>query len=148
LVCPARCLLQAIELELDPEEDGAVAEWFYEHQPLKYNSAFVNGPSYRRWKLPLPIMSTLYRWVAVFDTRYNPASGYGHLTSALVGYSPTEGQPVCPAGVAPVAAEAECRKETMLVLCYFLGVGDCFKKVWLVAGAENEGKLHTFKSQH
>ena len=55
-------VLQAIELELEPEEDGAVAEWFYEHQPLKYNSAFVNGPSYRRWKLPLPIMSTLYRW--------------------------------------------------------------------------------------
>ena len=30
-------------------------------QPLKYTK-FVNGPSYRKWKLPLPIMSTLYRW--------------------------------------------------------------------------------------
>jgi hypothetical protein len=37
-----------------------VYEWFYDHQPLKY-TAFVNGPSYRRWKLPLPIMSVLYR---------------------------------------------------------------------------------------
>jgi pre-mRNA-processing factor 8 len=38
----------------------AVFEWFYDHQPLKYTK-FVNGPSYRKWKLPLPIMATLYR---------------------------------------------------------------------------------------
>jgi hypothetical protein len=37
-----------------------VYQWFYEHQPLKH-TAFVNGPSYRRWKLPLPIMAVLYR---------------------------------------------------------------------------------------
>jgi len=37
-----------------------VYEWFYDHQPLKYTT-FVNGPSYRRWKLPLPIMAVLYR---------------------------------------------------------------------------------------
>ena len=35
-------------------------EWFYEDKPLKYTK-FVNGPSYRRWRLPLPVMSTLYR---------------------------------------------------------------------------------------
>jgi pre-mRNA-processing factor 8 len=52
--------MQAIELELDEEEDGPVYQWFYEHQPLKHTS-FVNGPSYRRWKLPLPIMAVLYR---------------------------------------------------------------------------------------
>jgi len=52
--------LEAIELELDEEEDAAVYEWFYDHQPLKYTK-FVNGPSYRKWKLPLPIMATLYR---------------------------------------------------------------------------------------
>lgn len=51
---------QAIELELDEEEDGPVYEWLYDHQPLKYTS-FVNGPTYRRWKLPLPIMAVLYR---------------------------------------------------------------------------------------
>lgn len=33
---------------------------FYDHQPLRFTK-FVNGPSYRKWKLPLPIMSTLYR---------------------------------------------------------------------------------------
>ena len=52
--------LEAIEMELDEDEDAAVFEWFYDHQPLKYTK-FVNGPSYRKWKLPLPIMSTLYR---------------------------------------------------------------------------------------
>ncbi len=36
---------------------------FYDHQPLKFTK-FVNGPSYRKWKLPLPIMSTLYRLAA------------------------------------------------------------------------------------
>ena len=47
-------------MELEEEEDGPVVEWFYDHQPLKY-SKFVNGPTYRRWKLPLPVMSVLYR---------------------------------------------------------------------------------------
>ena len=50
-----------LQLELDEEEDGPVVDWFYDHQPLKY-SKLVNGPSYRRWKLPLPVMSVLYRW--------------------------------------------------------------------------------------
>lgn len=52
--------LEAIELELDEEEDSAVFDWFYDHKPLQYTK-FVNGPSYRRWRLPLDIMSTLYR---------------------------------------------------------------------------------------
>ena len=60
--------LEAIELDLDPEEDGAVAEWLYDtHRPLQYSNddeeggGYVNGPSYKRWRLPLPIMSTLHR---------------------------------------------------------------------------------------
>ena len=52
--------LEAIELELDDEEDSAVKEWLYDDRPLQHTS-FVNGPSYRRWRLPLPVMSTLYR---------------------------------------------------------------------------------------
>lgn len=52
--------LEAIELELDEEEDSSVYDWFYDDHPLKFTK-FVNGPSYRSWKLPLPIMSTLYR---------------------------------------------------------------------------------------
>lgn len=27
--------LEAIQMELDPEEDSSCAEWLYEHQPLK-----------------------------------------------------------------------------------------------------------------
>ena len=52
--------LEAIELELDEDEDAAVYGWLYDKQPLQY-TRMVNGPSYRRWKLPLPIMATLYR---------------------------------------------------------------------------------------
>ncbi|KAG7225970.1 hypothetical protein INR49_018571, partial [Caranx melampygus] len=53
--------LEAIQMELDPEEDGSVVEWFYEHQPLKDTAKFVNGTTYRRWQFTLPMMSTLYR---------------------------------------------------------------------------------------
>ena len=52
--------LEAVELELDEEEDSAVYEWFYDHYPLRWTK-FVNGTSYRKWQLPLPIMATLYR---------------------------------------------------------------------------------------
>ena len=52
--------LEAIQLELDEQEDGAVFDWFYDHMPLRYTK-FVNGPSYRRWQLTLPVMATLYR---------------------------------------------------------------------------------------
>lgn len=52
--------LEAIELELDEDEDAPVYKWFYDNKPLQY-SKMVNGPSYKKWKLPLPVMSTLYR---------------------------------------------------------------------------------------
>ncbi|XP_076032187.1 pre-mRNA processing factor 8 [Oratosquilla oratoria] len=52
--------LEAIQIELDPEEDGEVMEWFYEHKPL-LDTKHVNGPTYRKWKLSLPQMATLYR---------------------------------------------------------------------------------------
>lgn len=47
--CPAR-----------PTPGRAPPQWFYENKPLQYTK-MVNGPSYKRWKLPLPVMSTLYR---------------------------------------------------------------------------------------
>jgi pre-mRNA-processing factor 8 len=52
--------LDAIELELDEDEDEAVYDWFYDHKPL-VDSKHVNGTSYKKWKLPLPMMSNLYR---------------------------------------------------------------------------------------
>ncbi|GES84299.1 pre-mRNA-processing-splicing factor 8 [Rhizophagus clarus] len=52
--------LEAIQMELDEVEDAPVYDWFYDHKPLM-DTKFVNGSTYRRWKLSLPIMSTLYR---------------------------------------------------------------------------------------
>lgn len=50
----------AIRLQLDPEEDAAVLDWFYDPKPLM-GTKFVNGPTYRKWTLSLPIMATLRR---------------------------------------------------------------------------------------
>ncbi|KAG2230381.1 pre-mRNA-processing-splicing factor 8 [Thamnidium elegans] len=52
--------LEAIQMELDEEEDDAIYDWFYDNKPLM-DTKFVNGSSYRKWRLDLPIMSTLYR---------------------------------------------------------------------------------------
>ena len=45
---------EAIEMELDQEEDAAVYEHLYDDKPFLLTK-MVNGPSYRRWKLPLPV---------------------------------------------------------------------------------------------
>jgi pre-mRNA-processing factor 8 len=47
-------------MELDPNEDNAVYDWFYDHQALKHSKE-VNGPSYRKWTLPLNAMANLHR---------------------------------------------------------------------------------------
>jgi pre-mRNA-processing factor 8 len=60
---------EPVQLELDPDEDGPVYEWFYEHRALAFaqhgvpggGAGGVNGPSYKRWRLGLPVMATLYR---------------------------------------------------------------------------------------
>ncbi|KAL2493475.1 Pre-mRNA-processing-splicing factor [Abeliophyllum distichum] len=52
--------LEPIQLELDEEEDSAVNTWFYDHKPL-VKTKLINGPSYRKWHLSLPIMATLHR---------------------------------------------------------------------------------------
>ena len=68
--------LDAIELELDEEEDDAIFDWFYDHKPLEDDSRrFINGTSYKRWRLPLPIMSNLHRLASqllsdLFDKNY------------------------------------------------------------------------------
>ncbi|GLD92976.1 hypothetical protein PINS_up001568 [Pythium insidiosum] len=56
---------EAIAMELDEEDDEAVIQWIYDSKPL-VDSKFVNGPSYRRWKLPVPVMANLHRprWAA------------------------------------------------------------------------------------
>jgi len=53
--------LEAVQMELDEEEDAPVLNWLYDgHRPLQHTK-FVNGTSYRRWRLNVPIMGTLYR---------------------------------------------------------------------------------------
>jgi len=52
--------LEPIQLELDEDEDSAVYEWFYDYKPL-VKTKLINGPSYRRWHLSLPIMAALHR---------------------------------------------------------------------------------------
>ncbi|KAI8848655.1 pre-mRNA processing factor 8 [Chytridium lagenaria] len=52
--------LEAIQMELDDEEDKPVHDWFYDHKPL-LGTKMINGTTYRKWKLDLPVMSTLYR---------------------------------------------------------------------------------------
>ena len=52
--------LEAIQLEMDEDEDAAIKDWFYDHKPL-IDSVNVNGSSYRRWNLTLPQLACLYR---------------------------------------------------------------------------------------
>jgi len=52
--------LDPIQMDLDEQDDEPVIQWFYDHKPLMY-SPYVNGPSYRKWHLSLPIMANLYR---------------------------------------------------------------------------------------
>jgi len=52
---------EAIKMELNEAEDEAVSEWFYDHKPLLYTK-YVNGESYKTWRLPVPIMGNLYRF--------------------------------------------------------------------------------------
>lgn len=39
--------LEAIQMELDKEEDKDIYDWFYDHKPLQNAKFGVNGPSYR-----------------------------------------------------------------------------------------------------
>ncbi|CAK9297987.1 unnamed protein product [Gordionus sp. m RMFG-2023] len=52
--------LEPVQMDLDPEEDRAVLPWFYGHRAL-VGTKYINGSTYRKWQLSLPIMSTLYR---------------------------------------------------------------------------------------
>jgi len=56
----AEVVLEAVQLDLDEVDDDAIFDWFYDPKPL-IKSKFVNGTSYRTWRLPIEIMSNLYR---------------------------------------------------------------------------------------
>ena len=52
--------LEAIQIELDEDEDSAIKDWFYDSKPL-VDSVNVNGSTYRKWNLTLPQLACLYR---------------------------------------------------------------------------------------
>merc|ERR1719367_2356722 len=52
--------LEAIQIEMDNEEDSAIKDWFYDHKPL-LDTVNVNGSSYRKYILTLPQLACLYR---------------------------------------------------------------------------------------
>jgi pre-mRNA-processing factor 8 len=54
-------ILEAIQMELDEEEDDAVFDFFYDHKALAHDARYVPGPSYRQWRLPIPILANLHR---------------------------------------------------------------------------------------
>ncbi|UKK01357.1 Prp8 protein [Theileria orientalis] len=53
--------LESIQMQLDPDEDASVIDWFYDHKPLQYDQKRMNGTSYRKWFLTIEQMSVLYR---------------------------------------------------------------------------------------
>lgn len=53
--------LEAIQIELDEDEDGPVCEWFYDHKALQFEGKYIQGPSYKKWRFDVPIMGTLLR---------------------------------------------------------------------------------------
>lgn len=67
--------LDPIQMELDPEEDLPVIEWFYNKKNLINEKKHINGLTYRRWKFPLEVMSCLHRlgnqiMTDLMDTNY------------------------------------------------------------------------------
>lgn len=52
--------LEAIQMELDEDEDRAIYDWFYDHKPL-LDTKNVSGSAYKTWQLDLDQMSNLYR---------------------------------------------------------------------------------------
>ena len=52
--------LDPIWYDLDDKRDAAVIDWFYDERPLS-DTKFVNGTSYKTWRLPVSMMSNLHR---------------------------------------------------------------------------------------
>ena len=61
--------LEAIKMELDPDDDEAVYEWFYQPKPL-LGTPHINGPSYKRWRLTVSQMGTLHRLASQLMSDY------------------------------------------------------------------------------
>ena len=69
--------LDAIELQLDPDDDAPIADWFYSSSRPLEDTDQVDG-KYRNWKLSLPEQSVLYRLASQIlpDHSLNPNTYY------------------------------------------------------------------------
>ncbi len=91
-------------------KDAAVAEWLYEHKPLN-ETEFVNGPSYRNYRLNLPIVTTLHRLASgLLSDIVDPNCFYLFDKHALHGRS--EQYSTAPAQTAPPVAPAPASPPT------------------------------------
>lgn len=61
--------LEAINMELDPDDDEAVFDWFYDPKPL-LGTSHINGPSYKSWRLTVSQMGTLHRLASQLLSEY------------------------------------------------------------------------------
>lgn len=62
--------LEAIQLELDQDEDAPILDWFYDTKPL-LDTPHINGSSYKVWNLDLPQMANLYRFGRTLLSDFN-----------------------------------------------------------------------------
>ena len=87
-----------------------VPQWFYSNKPLQYTK-MVNGPSYKRWKLPLPVMSTLYRLAGQVGTeaaRLAGGEGQAHACGTMHGGRSVGAMRQCGAAISCVLLQANC----------------------------------------
>eukprot|EP00978_Attheya_sp_CCMP212_P010513 scaffold25480_cov57-Attheya_sp.AAC.4 len=81
---------EVIRMDLDDTDDAAVLDWFYDHKALSdYRHdgdgdaagryIRVNGPSYRTWRLPTPVMANLYRLAKPLLSTHLLDKNYYHL---------------------------------------------------------------------
>lgn len=96
--------LEAIQMELDDDEDEAVLDWFYDGPKPLQHSKLVNGRSYRQWTLPLPIMANLHRCApkrSPFPAQMDAPSSVVVAGAALFGNGAASSFPIFPRFRAP-----------------------------------------------
>lgn len=83
--------LEGVRMDLDEEDDAYVKDWLYDsgsHMPLCERDhvedticedlVWVNGPSYKKWRLGTPIMENIYRLAGPLVSGQKDAN-YWHL---------------------------------------------------------------------
>merc|ERR1711862_236097 len=84
--------LEGVQMELDEYDDMFIKDWFYNSGPRPLgkkehwkdsecckNIVWINGPSYKKWRLGTPILANLYRLAApILGTKLKDAN-FWHL---------------------------------------------------------------------